>query len=235
MQTPAIPSTPQPSNKPALRSGIYIGIALGIIHSVIIILTQLLNQSPQGPVYQPPTQGSTPLNITTAILYLLIPLIWITGFLIIGFLAGKSTGKVSTGTLAGLFAGTFGGMVASIGQIVSTVLSANNNFGQANEGLLLVEGFVIILYTLILTIGGGAGVGSLGGLLGQNFSAVRPQPAPRPYPTAVPVYSYVPGQPMPQPIFPGQPMPHPAFPPQPVFPAQPMPMPQVPSENITPS
>ena len=151
-------------------------------------------------------------------------------FLLIGFLGSKSTGKVSTGTLAGLFAGTFGGILAAVGQIVSTALSINSGFAQNGEGLLLFTGFAIILYTLILTIGGGAGVGALGGVLGQNFSAVRPQPAaPRPYPAAVPVYSYMSPQPMPmpmpQPMFTPQPMP------QPVYPSQP----QAQSENITPS
>lgn len=232
MQTPSIP---QPSGKPALRSGILIGITLGVIHSVIVILIQLMNQPLQG-VYQPTGQSTnTPLTITTTILYLLIPLIWITGFLIIGFLGGKATGKVSTATLAGLFAGTFGGMLAAVGQIVSTALSVTNGLGPSSEGLLLFEGFAIIIYTLILTIGGGAGVGALGGVLGQNFSSVRPQPAvARPYQAAVPVYSYMPAQPMPQPMMTPQTAFVPQAMPQSAFPAPPQ-APQAPSENITPS
>lgn len=232
MQTSSIP---QPSGKPALRSGILIGITLGVIHSVIVILIQLMNQPLQG-VNLSTGSSNTPLAITTTILYLLIPLIWITGFLIIGFLGGKATGKVSTATLAGLFAGTFGGMLAAVGQIVSTALSVTNGLGPSSEGLLLFEGFAIIIYTLILTIGGGAGVGALGGVLGQNFSSVRPQPAvARPYQAAaVPVYSYMPAQPMPQPMM----TPQPAFAPQPVpqpaFHVPPQ-APQAPSENITPS
>src|SRR5260370_451389 len=109
-------AVPQPSSKEALRSGIFIGIALGIIHSAIIVVTQLT--TPYGQY-----GNSGPLSTATITLYLVIPLIWITGFLITGFLGGKATAKVSTGTLAGLFAGTFGGILASVGQIISTAIS----------------------------------------------------------------------------------------------------------------
>lgn len=217
---------PQQPGKPALRSGIVIGIALGIIHSVIVVFTQLTTPYGQYGNYGP-------LSTPSTILYLIIPLVWLTGFLIVGFLGGKASGKVGTGTLAGLFGGLFGGILASVGQIVATAISinmqANQNGGsylQNSPGLLLGIGLGIILPTLILTIGGGSGIGALGGLLGQSLSNVRPQP---------PVAAFPVMQPYPPMAHPYQPMaPFYAYPPQQPAPHMP-PTPQPPSENISPS
>src|SRR5437899_12096743 len=96
MQAQAILQQP---GRPALRSGVIIGIVLGIIHSCIALIPQLIDRP----------GSSSSLSTTSVVLYLLIPLVWITGFLCAGAWAAKATGKIGTGRLAGLFAGKFGG------------------------------------------------------------------------------------------------------------------------------
>jgi hypothetical protein len=179
------PSTPQQPGKPALRSGVLLGVALGIIHSAIVIITSQMNNG----------IGNTPLP--TIFLYLVTPLIWIVGLLAAGAAGSRITGKISTGTLAGLFAGTFGGVIAGFGQAIATVISTNQSTTDpASSGLLLAAGFTAMFFVMVLALGAGAGFGALGGLIGQSMSNVRPQPqqpAPSAYPPAVIPY-YMPPQ-----------------------------------------
>lgn len=200
-----VQSAPPQSGKIALLSGAIFGIALGLIHIVITIVLQLNNQQQQ--------QNGTPGNLpsTSVILYLVTPLIWIIGFLIGGAWAAKRTGKVGTGTLAGLFAGTFGGVLAGFGQVISAALQMNQQASQygnlgatssAGTSLILVGSFATIVYVLILALGAGAGFGALGGLIGQSISGVRPQPqlpVQPVYPPAVLPYGYIPPQQVTQP------------------------------------
>jgi hypothetical protein len=186
----------QQPGKPALRSGAIIGIALGIIHSVITIMVTQMNTGSQNTYGS--SSGPSP---TTTILYLLTPLIWIIGFLIAGAWASKDTGKISTGSLAGLFAGTFGGVIAGLGQVVATGIAINQqSYNPGGSNLLLFSGFAAMFYVMALAIGAGAGLGALGGLIGQSMSKVRPQPVAQPaYAQPIMPYGYVQPQPMPMP------------------------------------
>jgi hypothetical protein len=183
------PTLQQPG-KPALRSGAIIGIALGIIHSVITIIVTQMNAAT-------PVDGGPGMPTITIILYLLTPLIWIIGFLIAGAWASRETGKISTGVLAGLFAGTFGGVIAGIGQVIATAIAnSQQGYTDANSSLLLFSGFAAVFYVMVLALGAGAGFGVLGGLIGQSMSNVRPQPIVQPvYAQPVVPYTYVPAQP----------------------------------------
>src|SRR5579883_649352 len=187
------PTLQQPG-KPALRSGAIIGIALGIIHSVITIIVTQMNAST-------PVDGGPGMSTITIILYLLTPLIWIIGFLITGAWASRETGKISTGVLAGLFAGTFGGVIAGIGQVIATAIAnSQQGYTSSNSSLLLFSGFAAVFYVMVLALGAGAGFGVLGGLIGQSMSNVRPQPAVQPVyaqPAVQPVYA----QPAVQPVY----------------------------------
>lgn len=174
---------PVHSGKIALRTGIGIGILLGIIHSIITIISTIQNTGQ--------TSNATFLN---TLLYLVTPLIWIIGLLFTGTWASRFTGKVGTGTLAGLFAGLFGGIIASFGQAIASAIGVNLAPAPTPSGLVLLTGFATIFYIMILTLGAGAGCGALGGLIGQAVSDVRPpapvQPIPvQPIPVQqIPVY-----------------------------------------------
>lgn len=200
--------------KPALLSGIIVGVVLGIIHSAItIIIAQMAVNG-----------GSSSAMITS--LQLLVPLIWIIGFLFAGFWASKESGLISTGTLAGLFAGIFGSIIAGFGQIIATAITANLASQATTQvsGMALFTGYTAIFSVMILAIGAGAGVGAIGGLIGQSISNVRPQSTPQPlqvYAQPVMPYPYPSPQPMPVP----QPMaapqtPQPQMPQTPILPEQ---------------
>ncbi len=203
-------SISQQPGKPALRSGVLLGVALGIIHSAIVILTSQMNRG----------YGNTP--VTTIFLYLITPLIWIVGLLVAGMSGSRVTGKINTGVLAGLFAGTFGGIIAGFGQAIAMTLSMNQQSAtSADTGLLLASGFTVMFFVMVLALGAGAGFGALGGLIGQSMSSVRPQPhqpAPSAYPPAAIPY-YMPPQQAPVTPQPSQ-VPLPQRPEIPPFPEQ---------------
>jgi hypothetical protein len=178
-----VPTAPQQPGKPALRSGAILGIALGIIHCVmVIILTEITNS-------QQITGANPKLPV---ILTLLIPLIWIVGLLTAGAWGGQSTGKVSTGTLAGLFAGTFGSILAGFGQIIATELVTTQPGSTTDSSFLLASGMAAIFYVMFLAIGFGAGLGALGGLVGQSISPVRSQAAVPVQPVYAPPVAQIP-------------------------------------------
>src|ERR1700741_4859529 len=96
------PSTP-PSITPhagrtSLIYGVFAGLILGIVESVVIVyLTRNISYNPYG-------QLSIPFSL----------LFWVIVFLVVGALAGKRTGKIITGTLTGLWAGMVGGIVTAV-------------------------------------------------------------------------------------------------------------------------
>jgi hypothetical protein len=182
--------------KIALRNGVSIGIFLGVIHSVITIISVL--ESAGDP--------SSRLTASSVLLYLLTPLIWIVGLLVAGIWTGKLTGKVGAGTMAGLFGGLFGGIVAGIGQAIASSLSVSPA-PYYSASMILLSGYAMIFYILVLAIGAGAGCGALGGLIGQSISDVRQQVKSQPHPIATPMvpvyqspavpYGYMPQTPQP--------------------------------------
>lgn len=169
-------ATPQPTGKLALRSGLTFGIALGIVHSVLSILITQINLNVKNT-----STGGNSFSTFTIILSLILPLIWIIGFLVAGAWASKGSGKLSAGVLAGLFAGTFGGIIAGFGQAIAiTISSGQSVYSSGSADLLLFSGYATVFYVMVLALGAGAGFGVLGGLIGQSMSNVRPLPAPRP-------------------------------------------------------
>lgn len=205
-----IQADPQLSSKAALRSGATLGLALGIIHSVIsILVTQITSYSLE--------TGNNPGTLPI-ILYLLTPLIWIVGLLVAGAMGSRATGKVSTGLLAGLLAGTFGGVLAGFGQVIATAIATNQTPSNSNSTTLLFIGFAAIFYVLLLAIAAGTGLGALGGLIGQSLSNVRPQPPVQQiYMAPVQPAPYTYAAPQPAPFVAPQPQPAPFS--QPVVPA----------------
>lgn len=157
----------------ALLHGSIAGVILGLIQSIILFIAQPLLT---------PNNGATPGQSGIEFLFLVSPLIWVIGFLIIGTLSAKQTGATSMGTLSGLFAGLFGGIITAIAQIaVSTFGRSTFVSGSADITVTMFGETIISFYIVLIAVGSGAGFGVLGGLIGHTISSVRYQP-PMPFP-----------------------------------------------------
>jgi len=105
----------------------------------------------------------------------------IVALLLVGMLASKQTGRVRTGTQAGLVAGLTGGIIIVIliialqVQAVIFIIRDNSLPTDGNHWtsvlLGIIEGFALLL---VFTIGLGAGIGALGGLIGKRKAKVLP-------------------------------------------------------------
>lgn len=151
------PSTPPPvvphSGRTALIYGVPVGLGLGIIESAILIYV-------------------TSRLILNSLAFLSIPfslVLWIVALLVIGALAGKRTGRVSTGTLAGLWTGMVGGAMTTVSWFMLFVIQQSHNY--YGSSVVLVVTYLTALIVLFLAIlGVGTGLGALGGLIGQSFA-----------------------------------------------------------------
>ena len=151
------PSTPPPvvphSGRTALIYGVPVGLGLGIIESAILIYV-------------------TSRLILNSLAFLCIPfslVLWIVALLVIGALAGKRTGRVSTGTLAGLWTGMVGGAMTTVSWFMLFVIQQSHNY--YGSSVVLVVTYLTALIVLFLAIlGVGTGLGALGGLIGQSFA-----------------------------------------------------------------
>lgn len=106
-------------------------------------------------------------------------LIWLVGFLLVGYLATLRAGKVSIGALAGLWAGLGSGIISLAWSIfnVFTVgavalqksihqATTKSHVTPASTQSIAIVGFALLLiFYLCLEIGVGAGLGALGGLV----------------------------------------------------------------------
>ena len=157
------PSTTPHVGKIALFYGLRAGLLLGIAQSIIIIYQNHGSYSPYGLL-------STPLSL----------LLWVGGFLVAGVLASKQIGKTSTGTLAGLWAGIIGG-VFTAGTILFELLISSFGYGYDIETIIaIVAGSLVgLIFLVLFVMGAGCGLGALGGLIGQSFSAKTPAPFPQ--------------------------------------------------------
>src|SRR5689334_18483284 len=108
------PSTPPPvtphSGRTALIYGILTGLGLGIIESGISVYL----------AHHTYYSSFSLLNIPFSLL------LWIVALLVIGALAGKRTGKISTGTLAGLWAGISGGIISTVTMFTMLIASTSS-------------------------------------------------------------------------------------------------------------
>jgi hypothetical protein len=136
-----------------------------------------------------------PSGLLILIFDFLVPIV---ALLLAGLLAARRTGRVSTGTLAGLWAGFIGTVIAFtvIAIALETVqhaafisgLMSNPSVNPQNAEQTAWLGLAIIGVILVIAaIGLGAGLGALGGLIGKTASPL----AQRPYPPS-PVYLQTP-------------------------------------------
>jgi hypothetical protein len=107
-------------------------------------------------------------------------------FLLAGLLAAKRTGKVSTGTLAGLWSGIISTIIGIAALIIAFLTvehaafvqgalssSADPRYAQQYVWIGLVI-FAIVLSFVMAAIG--SGLGALGGLIGKSMSPMTQQP-----------------------------------------------------------
>ncbi|HVU70980.1 MAG TPA: hypothetical protein VHD63_27885 [Ktedonobacteraceae bacterium] len=110
--------------------------------------------------------------IVNSLIVLNIPfslILWIVALLVIGALASKRTGRVSTGTLTGLWTGMVGGAMTAASWFMMLVIQQSHYYYGSNVvQIVLYLTALIILFLAILGIA--TGLGALGGLIGQSFA-----------------------------------------------------------------
>lgn len=151
-----------------------------------------------------------------------LDLVYLALFFVAGIMTARESGSVGAASLAGLLAGGVGALVNSAVSVTlllvyPTTLSALSTTStlDSDTGAIVIASAVIGgVFSLLIWGGLGAGLGALGGLIGQNqFRAAHPELA-QPYPYA---YAHYPGYPPAPPMgaYPPPPPPPGAYPPPP--------------------
>ena len=190
---------PPNAGKAAFLNGLYFGLGAVVLNFVVLFVPDLIG-----------------LHIPGLVLIGLSWLIGLMAFFLAGMFAAKKTGRVGTGTLAGLWAGIFNGVLtnALYGLLFLVFLSLDNGSlyqelistltsSSASATLLsptqvatILRSVMIMALTffVLFDIGLGAGLGPLGGLLGRSMAKIPHEPSqPMPYPSYG--HSPYPGQP----------------------------------------
>lgn len=195
------------SGKIAFQSGAIIGTALGFGELVLLFAFAAINLVGLGFV----------IDIILSLAAMLLAGVW----------ASKKSGKVGTGSLAGLWAGGIGFVIFYVFLFLFLLTldraSFMNGFthgaGDSTQAYNYAVGIVVFLFVILLpaSIGVGAGLGALGGLIGKSSRPVEQRAYAFPPPVA-PYLPYSPQQsyPPPSPYPPQQPYSPPAtpYPPQ---------------------
>jgi hypothetical protein len=185
------------------------GLIFGIIQAVVAACISLINNLVL-------TAGNAGLGFGLAALNFIVSLAL---FFVAGMLAAKQTGKVSTGTLAGMWTGIVYGVINLVLSLVIffaislpkalTILNSSGTLSSGNADTVrtaaMVGGIVALVFGSLFAVGFGAGMGALGGLLGKSQSNVPTTPVAQSYPVYNQPY---PGQPVPPTPYtpaPGQP------------------------------
>jgi hypothetical protein len=203
----------------ALRYGLIFGLSLAAIEAIILVINALVSNTNADSIR---SGGNAGAAIGLALIFSGIGfLLGLAAYFVSGIMAAGKTGRVATGTLAGLWTGLFYGIIGFIVNLavfftitlpkVEALSSSLYNGDAYKTGLVFgtVGGSV---FGVDLAVGYGAGLGALGGLIGKNNAKVAPaQPAYPHYPPyqAQPYsdpYSAQ-GQPLQVPPYPGQPYP----------------------------
>lgn len=160
MYQPSTPPSITPhSGRTALIYGVFAGLVLGVVESVIVVyLTRNMSYNPYG-------QLSIPFSL----------LFWVIVFLVVGALAGKRTGKIATGTLTGLWAGMVGGIITAV-TLFAMLMSTS--YGYNSVGMMAAN-LTYMIFLVLAALGIGTGLGALGGLIGQSFSTSAQTPFQR--------------------------------------------------------
>lgn len=197
--------TPPKAGSIAFQRGLIFGIIQAVVAACILLITNLVLTSANAGL----AFGLEALNFIVSLAL----------FFVAGMLAAKQTGKVSTGTLAGMWTGIVYGVINLVISLViffvvsmPKAITILNNSGTLSSGNanavktgVVIGGVVVEVIAALLAVGFGAGMGALGGLLGKNQSNVPTTPVAQSYPVYNQPY---PGQPVPPTPYtpaPGQP------------------------------
>jgi len=151
---------------PAFRYGIRFGILLGLVQIVVSLLTTYNTVGP----------WASTLGLVGVVVAALI-------YLLAGLLAARRTGRVGTGSFAGLWTGVIGSLIGFLGALIITYVNidrlrqqaeaaAHAAAGQVHQAVpavtnqaALLAGVLGILFSLVL----GLLLGALGGLIGREL------------------------------------------------------------------
>ncbi len=152
-----------PSGLVARKTGITVGLVLGVIQIVFGLLSAYAGLSFLAP-------GS-----------LICMLVWALAFLYTGYKASQQTGRAGTGALAGLWTALIAGIISFAYEIILFLVnrdavrqalqtSLNNSGLNMTIDNATAATYVIIGYLVLfaLGIGFGAAFGALGGLIGRG-------------------------------------------------------------------
>lgn len=187
--------SPPNLGKIAFQHGLIFGLILAFITVCVLLLnTFLFNSS---------------ANVGIALLLSIVSfLLGLAAYFVVGILASKKAGRVSTGTIAGIWTGTIYGVIGCVVSLLifftvsfPKIMAANASssaMASVNQAFKAEAIFGVIgatVFGVLFAIGLGAGIAALGGLIGKSTSnVVDPMPI---YPPGYPPYQQPrPGQPL---------------------------------------
>lgn len=191
---------PPKTGKVALQYGLIFGAIQAVIATIVLLLNDLVNTTPD----------KVGISLLLSIFAFLTGL---AAYFVAGILAVKQTGRLRTGTFAGMWTGAVYGVIDFVVSLIlffeiglpqalsvldSTQTTANPDTLRTGA---IIGGVFAIVFGAAFAVGVGAGLGVLGGLIGRSISKVQPV-------SVVPVQPYFPGQPAIDP-YSGQPMANP--------------------------
>ncbi len=201
--------SPPDLGKIAFQHGLIFGLILAFINVCVVLLnTFLFNSS---------------ANVGFALLLSFVSfLLGLIAYFVVGILASKKAGRVSTGTIAGIWTGTIYGVIGCVVNLLifftvsfpkimaaNASSSATASMNQAFKAGAIFGAIGATVFGVAFAIGLGAGIAALGGLIGKSTSkVVDPMPM---YPSGYPPYQQPgPGQPLsPYSPYPNSPNPDP--------------------------
>jgi len=153
------------SGNPAVRQGLIVGVALGIILVIISLITNLVNLGTVGSIL--------------AFIFFVVALV---AFGYAGFRAAAITGKTGSGAIAGLIAGVIAYLMSALVSIILAFtitdtlrqrsLAAVGTSQQARD--LITNQFVIgtavggAFLSILIGLAIGAAAGAIGGVIGKG-------------------------------------------------------------------
>lgn len=196
---------PPQAGKVAFQYGLIFGIIQAVIASAVLLVNDLVITS----------VSQVGVSLTLSIVSFLTSL---AAYFVAGIFSARQTGKVSTGTFGGMWTGAIYGLIdlvvslvlffqIALPKVLNSPLATNSANPDAFRTGATIGGVGFAIFGVLFAVGLGAGLGSLGGLIGRNISNVQPVPAYPAYPVAPQPLPYAPPQPAgSEQIYPQQPI-----------------------------
>ena len=168
MQTNQVPVR---RGRPSIQQGLIFGVIVGIVFAINTLLTNFAN-----------------IGATAGLISILLFLVGLFLYAAAGFRASAQTGKVGTGTIAGLLAGVIGGIIGLIVNMIAVIANVNRLriLSQAaadqlhrqspttipavhyTNSTIITSALLLALGLLLFAIGMGAAFGAIGGAIGRR-------------------------------------------------------------------